>query len=166
MSPEQATRTAGIDGRTDIYALGCVLYEMLVGAPPFTGATVQAILEQHATAPVPSLRALRPDLALALEQAITRALQKAPADRFATAGEFVEAIDLVAGAAATARPGFRSRRRGLLLGVAVAAVLAAGIGYLMRRPPGAATPNPRLVAILPFRVSGANPELAWLHEGW
>jgi serine/threonine-protein kinase len=85
MSPEQATRTAGIDGRTDIYALGCVLYEMLVGAPPFTGATVQAILDQHATAPVPSLRALRPDLPLALEQAVTRALQKAPADRFATA---------------------------------------------------------------------------------
>jgi len=165
MSPEQATRTARIDGRTDIYAFGCVLYEMLVGAPPFTGATVQAILDQHATAPVPSLRALRPDLPLALEQAVTRALQKAPADRFATAGEFAKALDGVASAAASARPGFRSRRRGLLLGVAVAAVLAAGIGYLMRRPPGAATPNPRLVAILPFRVSGANPELAWLHEG-
>jgi serine/threonine protein kinase len=62
MSPEQATRTAGIDGRADIYALGCVLYEMLAGAPPFTGATVQAILDQHATAPLPSLRVVRPDI--------------------------------------------------------------------------------------------------------
>ena len=88
MSPEQATRTAGIDGRSDIYALGCVLYEMLAGAPPFNGSTVQVILDQHAAAPVPSVRAVRRDVPLEIERAVTRALQKAPADRFATAGSF------------------------------------------------------------------------------
>ncbi|HET9294473.1 MAG TPA: serine/threonine-protein kinase [Gemmatimonadales bacterium] len=165
MSPEQATRTAAIDGRTDIYALGCVLYEMLAGAPPFTGATVQAILDQHAAAPVPSLRRVRPDIPLALEQAVTRALEKVPADRFATASEFAKALDMAVSATTLRRPGFRLRWRGVLLGVAAAAVLTAGVEYFLRRPPDSTGPNPDLVAILPFRTAGASPELAWLREG-
>ncbi len=159
MSPEQATRPEGIDGRTDVYALGCVLYEMLAGAPPFTGATVQAILEQHAAAPVPSLRGVRPDLPLALEQAVTRALQKAPADRFATAGELVDAID-----AAVAGKVTRPRLRTIAVGTAVA--LGAAVALLTRAERGkTAERDATLVAIAPFRVAAADPSLAYLREG-
>jgi eukaryotic-like serine/threonine-protein kinase len=164
MSPEQATRTTGIDGRADIYALGCVVYEMLAGAPPFTGATVQAILEQHAASPVPSLRGVRPDLPLALEQAVTRALQKAPADRFATAGEFVTALDRAASAAAPERSAAQVPRL-VFLGVVAAVVLTVTLILLIWRPSRASRLDPSLVAILPFRIAGSNPELTWLREG-
>jgi DNA-binding SARP family transcriptional activator len=92
LSPEQAAPTGGIDGRSDIYSLGCVLYEMLAGEPPFGGRTTQAILARHAADPVPSLRTVCPDVPAAIERAIQRALAKAPADRFRTAAEFGEAL--------------------------------------------------------------------------
>jgi serine/threonine-protein kinase len=92
MSPEQATPDHTIDGRSDIYSLGCVTYEMLAGEPPFTGVTPQAVLARHVAAPVPSLRTIRPDVPAAIEGAITRALAKDPIDRFATAAQFGAAL--------------------------------------------------------------------------
>jgi DNA-binding SARP family transcriptional activator len=94
MSPEQAAASPGIDGRSDVYSLGCVLYEMLAGEPPFGGRTTVAILARHAADPVPSLRTVRPDVPDAIERAVRRALAKAPADRFPTASEFGEALVL------------------------------------------------------------------------
>jgi serine/threonine-protein kinase len=94
MSPEQAAASRGIDGRSDTYSLGCVLYEMLAGEPPFGGRTTQAILARHAADPVPSLRTVRPDVPVAIERAVGRALAKAPADRFPTASEFGDALVL------------------------------------------------------------------------
>src|SRR5207247_2707614 len=85
MSPEQAGGEARLDGRCDIYALGCVLYEMLAGGPPFTGPSAQAILARHSLDPVPPLRTVRRTIPEWLEEAIERALAKAPADRFLTA---------------------------------------------------------------------------------
>jgi serine/threonine-protein kinase len=93
MSPEQANAGRVIDARSDIYSLGCVVYEMLGGQPPFTGPTPQAILARHTLDPVPSLRTLRPGLPAALQEVIERALAKVPADRFTTAREFADALE-------------------------------------------------------------------------
>ncbi len=92
MSPEQGVPGAPLDGRSDIYSLGCVLYEMLGGEPPFTGRTSQAILARHAKDPVPPLRTLCPAVPASVELAIERALAKRPEDRFATAMAFAEAL--------------------------------------------------------------------------
>ncbi len=92
MSPEQAVGERQLDGRTDIYSLSCVLYEMLAGVAPFTGPTTQALLARHAVDPVPALRTVRKTVPPAIEQAVMKALEKVPADRFATAGQFAEAL--------------------------------------------------------------------------
>jgi len=91
MSPEQATGDT-LDGRADEYALGCVVYEMLAGAPPFHGSSGQSIMARHAVDPVPSLRTVRAAIPAGVEHAITRALAKSPADRFATMAEFALAL--------------------------------------------------------------------------
>ncbi len=92
MSPEQAGGEKHIDGRTDVYGLACVVYEMLAGEPPFTGPTVQAIVARHFNEPPRSIRVVRPTLSVSFERALERGLAKVPADRFATAGEFVAAL--------------------------------------------------------------------------
>ncbi len=82
MSPEQAAGDRGLDARTDVYSLGAVLYEMLAGEPPYTGATTQAILAKRFTEPPPSVRAVRPSVPEAVDQAIRKALAVVAADRF------------------------------------------------------------------------------------
>jgi serine/threonine-protein kinase len=91
MSPEQAAGGA-VDARTDIYALGCVLYEMLAGEPPFTGPTGRAMFAKRLAGPPPSLRITRPDAPPAVDAVIQRALAPAPGARFATAGELARAL--------------------------------------------------------------------------
>lgn len=92
MSPEQAFGSHAVDGRTDVYALGCVVYEMVSGRVPFEGPTPQALLAKHAADTVPRLRTSDPDIPLFVERAVERALAKDPADRFPTAGAFAEAL--------------------------------------------------------------------------
>jgi eukaryotic-like serine/threonine-protein kinase len=92
ISPEQASGSDPIDGRADLYSLGCVLYEMLAGDPPFVGATSQAILARKAVEPVPRLRVVRDTVPAAVERAIVKALARVPADRFATARQFADAL--------------------------------------------------------------------------
>jgi predicted ATPase len=100
MSPEQAAGDDQLDRRSDLYSLGCVLYEMLAGQPPFTGSSSQAIMARHAIDPVPSLRTVRANVPAGLEAAIRRALSKVPGDRFASAAEFIEALMRGAGGSA------------------------------------------------------------------
>ncbi|MDP9178510.1 MAG: protein kinase [Gemmatimonadota bacterium] len=92
MSPEQVTAEPVIDGRSDIYSLGCVLYEMVVGEQPFTGPSVQAVMARHLLESVPSPRTVRPAVSEPLQNAVMKALAKTPADRFATAAEFAQAL--------------------------------------------------------------------------
>jgi serine/threonine-protein kinase len=92
MSPEQATGDRAIDGRTDIYSLGAMLYEMLVGDPPYIGSTSQAIIAKVLTEKPHPVRTSRPTVPTHVDTAIVRALEKLPADRFASAQDFADAL--------------------------------------------------------------------------
>jgi serine/threonine-protein kinase len=176
MSPEQALGDAVVDARSDVYALGCVLYEMLVGEPPYTGPTPQAIMARRLSEPVRSLRTVRETVPEQLERAVTRALARVPADRFPSAIAFRDALVGVPAApavsdAAEAQAGRRiTRSRAVLTTAAIAAVTLVGVAIALPRiarlrdggPPPAAGAVPG-VAVLPFRTTGADPEL-W-HEG-
>ncbi|MGH7499632.1 MAG: protein kinase domain-containing protein, partial [Gemmatimonadales bacterium] len=92
MSPEQAMGERNLDPRSDVYSLGCILYEMLAGEPPYTGPTAQALIARRMVDPVPAVRRLRPTVSAGVEEAIEKALAKAPADRFGSADAFVQAL--------------------------------------------------------------------------
>jgi len=148
MSPEQASGEHALDARTDVYALGCVLYEMLAGHPPFLGSTAREIVARHTLDPVPPLRASRPDLPAAVERAAFKALAKTPADRFPTAGAFGDALT-----AAPAVPSSRWWARRAARYAAAVALLAVGSVLFWRRPIGRDTPSrgsARSIAVLPF----------------
>ena len=158
MSPEQAAGEHRVDGRTDIYSLGCVLYELLAGEPPFTGPTAQAIIAKRFGAPAPRIRVVREGVSPAVEHAIERALAKAPADRFATAGEFARALH---------EPAATPRRHSLIAtarwiaGIGLAVLAAAGA--MLLRPRAAPPTDPNLLAVAPFDV--LEPSLRLWHEG-
>jgi TolB-like protein/Flp pilus assembly protein TadD len=104
MSPEQAAGEAEPDGRSDVYSLGCVLYEMLAGVAPFTGPTAQAIITKRFTEPVPSVRAARPTVPESVDQAVTKALAKVPADRYATGAQLAQALVVHTGTTPSGTP--------------------------------------------------------------
>ena len=113
MSPEQVLGEAELDGRSDIYSLGCVLFEMLAGEPPFTGSTIETIMARRFIEPAPRLRTLRIEVPEAVEQVISRALCQARTDRFPTAAAFAEALAVTVTPTATAAvaPGFAPLER-------------------------------------------------------
>ena len=92
MSPEQVSGETDIDARSDIYSLACVVYEMLVGHPPFMGTNGRAIMARHVTDPVPPVTTVRPSVGPAIDAALHKALEKVPMDRFASALQFAEAL--------------------------------------------------------------------------
>ena len=141
MSPEQATGDRTVDGRSDIYSLASVLYEMLVGEPPVTGSNAQVMIAKLMTEKPTHVRVLRDTVPQAVDDAISKALAKTAADRFATAGDFVRALEagLKPAAATVALPAAAPpRRTGVALGIAAAAVAAVVIGALAIR--GRSTP--------------------------
>jgi serine/threonine-protein kinase len=133
MSPEQAMGAREITARSDVYALGCVTYEMLIGEPPFTGPTAQAIVARVMTGEPASLSAQRRSVPAAVESAVLTALEKLPADRFAGAMEFAAALSADPGPArhrGAARPAGRRRLSGFLLPIVAALAAGVAIGAL------------------------------------
>jgi TolB-like protein/Tfp pilus assembly protein PilF len=165
MSPEQAAGERTVDGRSDVYALGVVLYEMLVGEPPFTGPTTQAIIAKIMSAPVPSVREARPSVPVAVDAAIHRALDRVPAERFATAGEFARALDVAERAPTTAAPPQR-RVPVAALALALGVFLGGGMLFAWRSSHGAAATAPEGVrlAVLPFDNIGDSAD-AYFADG-
>src|SRR5438445_5754279 len=148
MSPEQATGSSRLDGRSDIYGLGCVLYEMLAGEPPYTGPSAQVVMAKRVADPVPSVRRLRETVPSAIDSAITKALAKSPADRFGTAEGFAAALGV-----GVAAPGAPRRFSRLRVPIAVSAAVAGIVGtalFLHRTRPPLLDPN--LLAVAPFDV--------------
>jgi len=166
MSPEQAAASARVDERSDIYSLGCVLYEMLADEPPFTGPSAESIVRQHLAAAPPRVSAMRAAVPPAIEEAIVRALAKTPADRFASAAEFVEA--LAAPAQRVRATGRRTSRLAAGVGLAATLVAAAAGFFVLSRPhrtPALAGGTGQSIAVLPFvNVSGA-PQEEYLSDG-
>jgi serine/threonine-protein kinase len=162
MSPEQASAATTIDGRSDIYSLGCLLYEMLVGHPPFSGGSQQEVLVRHTMDPVPTITAGRAAVSVPLQRVVYRALAKSPADRYATAAKFAEALDAAATGAES--HGGRDWRWGVRAAVALV-TLVLGVVAARHWWPRSVKLDERVVAVLPFRVSGADPALEYLREG-
>ena len=158
MSPEQATAERDLDARTDIYALACVVYEMLIGEPPYTGPTTQAVIAKVLTESPRSLRLGRPTVPEHIDRAVLKALSKLPADRFRSAVEFAEAlarpthVDAPAPSVsvlprvASAR---WTRREMLAVGALVLGSLAFGISGWLRKPAAVPRPVVRSVVQLP-----------------
>ncbi|MFO0459270.1 MAG: protein kinase domain-containing protein [Burkholderiales bacterium] len=139
MSPEQATGERTLDARTDVYALGAVTYEMLVGEPPFTGPSIQAIVARLLAEEPRPLVAQRKAVPAHVEAAVLQALEKLPADRFASAAEFGEALRGGTGAVTARRASAGARRGGWrrVAGLTVAAAaVAGGIGWQVGRGTG------------------------------
>jgi TolB-like protein len=176
MSPEQSLGDAELGGRSDVYSLGCVLYEMLAGAPPFTGPTTTTILAQHSLQPVPSMGDLRRTVPEGVEAALVRALAKTPAARPAM-HELAEVLGELEATARRRTPSGsaagRGRRRIRLwsIGLAASAALAGGWAvWRMHRTdavpaPAPASLDPRHIAVLYFDQRSVRDSLAYLADG-
>jgi serine/threonine-protein kinase len=172
MSPEQGSGEE-VDARTDVYSLGCVVYEMLAGEPPYTGATAGAILARKAMAPVPSLRVVRDTVPASVEQALTRALARLPADRFGSVVEFAQALE--SGAAPARQPVHRGARvwggrrlieRVLAIATVPAILFMADVGGVRTRLTGGMTAQSiRSVAVLPLENLSGDAQQDYLAAG-
>ncbi len=153
MSPEQASGVEVVDARSDLYALACVLYEMLAGEPPFPGTSAQAILARKVTEPPRSVRTVRRTVPEGVEQVLQRGLATSAADRYVTAQEFVQALER--GVTAPTRTTVTQR---VLLGGTL-------VGQWLR-PGGAGSNHPRTaIAVLPFEDRTADESQAYFASG-
>jgi eukaryotic-like serine/threonine-protein kinase len=178
MSPEQGAGSTDLDGRSDLYSLGCVFYEMLAGQPPFTGPNVGSIAHQHLVVEAPSVTGIRANVPLVVADAIARCLAKTPADRFQAANELNAALSgrIIDSAASIRPPGQRllpprSRRIAILVGTIVV-VLAAWAAWWVSRiravgagggPPPSAEANG--LVVLPLRNLANDPEQEYFADG-
>jgi serine/threonine-protein kinase len=181
MSPEQAMGQREITAKSDVYALGCVLYEMLSGEPPFNGPNAQAIIARVMTESPRSLTLQRKSVPPHVEAAVTAALEKLPADRIATAALFAEAlkgggpgdrgtgVPRMAGSSRPAVPRSRGLAFVAFVAVVVVAVGAAGAAFWVWRHPRPSAETPRFSIVLPdsegVRTDHPNRSLAFAPDG-
>jgi len=166
MSPEQAAAESEPDARSDQYALGCVLFEVLAGRPPFTGASAGAVARQHIAVEPPPLSALRPAVPAAVAAAVRKALAKDPTDRFGDVGEFRDALRASATAGGGATVAGRPRRRARILGAAAGVVAVAVVAVILVRGRGnAPATDQSSVAVLPFTDLSPDHADAYLGDG-
>jgi serine/threonine-protein kinase len=171
MSPEQANGEP-LDGRTDVYSLACVLYEMLAGEPPYTGSTAVAIIAKWLTDPIPSVRGIRPDVPELVDQAIKQALARSASDRFASTAEFARALHGGSGGftpvpAPVAMPApapTRRRHVGSASVTLAVGVLVAGAFFAWRRTQPDASARSKVLAVLPFENLGDSAD-AYFADG-
>jgi hypothetical protein len=165
MSPEQGAAGTQLDGRSDIYAVGCVLYKMLAGTPPFVGPTPQSIMARHAIDMPPSIRTVRNTVGPEIESVVVKALAKVPADRYATAAEFADALEEAerlqaarGSASFTGAPipvnALAARTRAKLAATVIAGAVLAGVGFFAWRSFGSNGPlDPHRITVFPLSVS-------------
>jgi len=174
MSPEQAAGSGDVDGRSDLYSLGCVLYEMLAGEPPFTGPSAQAVVAKRLSTPAPRVSVLRKTVPAHVEQALDAALALAPADRFPTAALFAEALGNASapthqrtGAPWSPLAWWRRRAVRLAAAAAVLVVIAGAIAVgRWVRPSGSVSRHPRTaIAVLPLANLSAEGPQAYFAPG-
>jgi eukaryotic-like serine/threonine-protein kinase len=176
MSPEQAAGERGLDARTDIYSLACVLYEMLAGEPPFTGPTAQAVIAKRLTGEVPRVRHVRPSVPDEMEHAVTQALAPVAADRFASAAEFARAlrptvatptVPLVPAAGPSSSGWTRRRMPVVATALVLGFLIGLGVLFAWRRSHSGGDDEPggvKRVAVLPFENLGDSSD-AYFADG-
>jgi len=157
MSPEQITGERPVDGRTDLYALGCMLYEMLTGQPPWSGGTMSSLLARRLAEPPPRVRTGNPAVPPAVEAALQRALATDPDNRFATSAEFASALEAGAPRSARLSPSRRVGAVVILAAVGIAVVL--GLTKLAR--PGRAD----AITSLAIAPEAGDSAIEYLSEG-
>jgi TolB-like protein len=170
MSPEQAMGDRAVDGRSDQYSLGCLVFELAAGQPPYTGPTSQAVVARHLTEPAPVLSAVRSDVPPGVSAAVLRAMAKAPNERYPTAGAFAEALGagLEAARVSERNASGVGPRRVIALAIAAAAVLAVWyFAWRARGTPGAASDAAAtpLVAVMPLETIGADTSQRYFTAG-
>jgi eukaryotic-like serine/threonine-protein kinase len=151
MSPEQAAGDSELDGRSDLYSLACVLYEMLGGQAPFTGPTAESIVRQRLVADAPPITNLRPAVPAVVADALQRALARNPADRFNPVAQFSAAIESDSPPRPANRPSASLGQKRLgWLSAAVVLLLVAALGLAYQRRTSGASVDTASVAVLPF----------------
>ncbi len=171
MSPEQASGERTVDSRSDVYALGCVLYEMLAGEPPFTGPTAQAVIAKRFSGDVPSVRRGRPGVAETIDRMISKALAPVPSDRWQSAEAFRRAIIEERSSASAPPPGPTKvaprARRPMLLGSVLALIAVLGIwsAFHFSRASQPAAAIARTIAVLPLVNVGGDSTQEFFADG-